>query len=70
LPEVGVRLGTLDVVLDTPEILAKARCGDQLTLPVGVLYHHARGTPPKRLFWVPMRDGRFRIDWPRTNRGA
>ena len=35
-----------------------------------VLYHHARGTPPKRLFWLPMRDGRFRIDWPRTNRGA
>ncbi len=35
-----------------------------------VLYHHVRGTPPKRLFWAPMRDGRFRIDWPRTNRGA
>jgi len=34
------------------------------------LYHHARGTPAKRLFWAPMRDGRFRIDWPRTNRGA
>jgi hypothetical protein len=35
-----------------------------------VLYHHARGTPPKRLFWVPVRDGRWRIDWPRTNRGG
>ena len=23
-----------------------------------VLYHHARGTPPKRLFWMPLRDGR------------
>lgn len=34
-----------------------------------VLYHHARGTPVKRLFWVPLRDGRWRIDWPRTNRG-
>jgi len=34
------------------------------------LYHHARGTPPKRLFWVPMSGGRWRIDWPRTNRGA
>jgi len=34
------------------------------------LYHHARGTAPKRLFWVPTADGRWRIDWPRTNRGA
>jgi len=34
------------------------------------LYHHARGTPPKRLFWVPMSGGRWRIDWPRTNRDA
>jgi hypothetical protein len=32
-----------------------------------ILYHHARGTPRRRLFWVPM--GRhFRIDWQRTNR--
>ncbi len=35
-----------------------------------VLYHHARGTPPKQLFWVAMKDGRWRIDWPRTNRGG
>jgi hypothetical protein len=35
----------------------------------GALYHHARGTPQKRLFWVPM-GGRWRIDWQRTNRGA
>jgi hypothetical protein len=34
------------------------------------LYHHARGTPPKRLFWLPVPGGRWRIDWPRTNRGA
>jgi hypothetical protein len=34
------------------------------------LYHHARGTPPKRLFWLPAAGGRWRIDWPRTNRGA
>ena len=34
------------------------------------LYHHARGTPPKRLFWVPVAGGRWRIDWPRTNRSA
>jgi hypothetical protein len=30
------------------------------------LYHHARGTPPKRLFWVPVAGGRWRIDWQRT----
>jgi hypothetical protein len=35
-----------------------------------VLYHHARGTPQKRLFWVPMSGGRWRIDWVRTKRGA
>ena len=35
-----------------------------------MLYHHARGTPPKRLFWVAMSGGRWRIDWPRTNRGG
>src|SRR5215467_14026734 len=34
----------------------------------GVLYHHARGTPPKRLVWAPIAGRRFRIDWPRTNR--
>ena len=34
-----------------------------------VLYHHARGTPPKRLIWVPVRGTRWRIDWQRTNRG-
>ena len=34
------------------------------------LYHHARGTPRKRLFWVPVPGGRWRIDWPRTNRSA
>ena len=32
------------------------------------LYDHARGTAPKRLFWVPIKGGRWRIDWPRTNR--
>ncbi len=35
-----------------------------------VLHHHARGSPPKRLFWVPMPGGRWRIDWQKTNRGA
>jgi hypothetical protein len=33
------------------------------------LYHHARGTAPKLLFWAPIKGGRWRIDWPRTNRG-
>jgi len=32
------------------------------------LYHHARGTPPKRLYWAAVPGGRRRIDWPRTNR--
>lgn len=35
-----------------------------------LLYHHARGTPPKKLFWVSMSGGRWRIDWQRTNRSA
>ena len=34
------------------------------------LYHHARGTPVKPLFWVRAPGERWRIDWPRTNRGA
>jgi hypothetical protein len=34
-----------------------------------VLYHHAKGTPLKKPFWVPISGGRWRIDWPRTNRG-
>jgi hypothetical protein len=33
-----------------------------------VLYHHARETQPKKLVWVPVAGGRWRIDWPRTNR--
>jgi hypothetical protein len=34
------------------------------------LYHHARGTPLKKLFWIPMTGGRWRIDWQRTNRSG
>ena len=34
------------------------------------LYHHARGTPPKQLVWAPLPRQRWRIDWPRTNRGS
>jgi len=36
----------------------------------GVLYHYARGTPFKKLFWVPVAGGRWRIDWQRTNRAG
>jgi hypothetical protein len=32
-----------------------------------LLYHHARGTPVKKLFWVQMPGERWRIDWRRTN---
>lgn len=34
------------------------------------LYHYARGTPAKRLFWVPTARQRWRIDWAATNRQA
>lgn len=33
------------------------------------IYHHARGTPRKRLFWVRMGRVRWRIDWQKTARG-
>ena len=35
-----------------------------------VLYHHARATPLKKLFWVPVAGGRWRIDWQCTNRSG
>jgi hypothetical protein len=35
-----------------------------------VLYHHAKGTPYKKLFWASAGKERWRIDWPRTNRGG
>ena len=35
-----------------------------------VLYHHARGTPMKRLCWIRLPGERWRIDWRRTNRGT
>jgi hypothetical protein len=34
------------------------------------LYHHARGTPHKRLVWAPLPRHRWRIDWPRTNKSS
>ena len=33
------------------------------------LSHHARGTPLKRLGWIHMPGGRWRIDWRQTHRG-
>jgi hypothetical protein len=33
------------------------------------LYHHARGTPRKKLVWVAVSRERWRIDWRSTNRG-
>jgi hypothetical protein len=30
-----------------------------------LLYHHARGTPKKQLFWRRLPGNRFRIDWAR-----
>ncbi len=36
----------------------------------GLLYHSARGTPPRPLVWVPLRGGQYRIDWARTMRGG
>jgi hypothetical protein len=34
------------------------------------LYHHSRGTPAKRLVWLKMPRGRWRIDWARMRRPA
>ena len=34
------------------------------------LYHYSRDTARRRLFWAPVSGGRWRIDWPRTNRGV
>jgi hypothetical protein len=34
------------------------------------IYHHSRGTLAKRLFWIKVEGNRWRIDWPRTNRGV
>lgn len=33
-----------------------------------LLYHHAKGTPLKKLVWAPVSGGRWRIDWQRTRR--
>jgi hypothetical protein len=35
---------------------------------VAVLYHHARGTPLKRLAWKRLPGSRWRVDWQRMTR--
>ena len=35
-----------------------------------VLYHHARGSAVKKLFWIKVGRGQWRIDWLRTRRGS
>jgi hypothetical protein len=35
-----------------------------------LLYHHARGTPKKQLFWRRLPRDRFRIDWVRMRKGV
>lgn len=36
----------------------------------GLLYHHVRGTPRRRLVWTEQTDGTFRINWPETMRSS
>ncbi len=36
----------------------------------GALYHHARATARKRLYWNRMPAGRWRIDWQKTRKGG
>jgi hypothetical protein len=36
----------------------------------GLLYHHAKGTPPRPLVWDAQSNGTYRINWPLTMRGA
>jgi hypothetical protein len=36
---------------------------------VAALYHHARQTPPKQIFWAPVPGGTWRVNWARMNRG-
>lgn len=35
----------------------------------GLLYHHAQGTPVRRLVWIANASGTYRIDWAKTMRG-
>ncbi len=51
----------------TPDLSGHAVTRRRRYERTAALYHHARGTPPKRLFWAAVPGGRWRIDWPRTN---
>jgi hypothetical protein len=36
----------------------------------GLLYHHLRDTPLRRLVWTRLADGRYYINWPATMKGS
>jgi hypothetical protein len=36
----------------------------------GMLYHHVRGTPMRKLVWDKQNNGCYRINWPATMRGV
>lgn len=36
----------------------------------GLLYHHVRGTPSRKLVWDNRKDGTYIINWPQTMRGG
>lgn len=36
----------------------------------GLLYHHVRGTPSRKLVWDSRKDGTYIINWPQTMRGG
>ncbi len=36
----------------------------------GILYHHMRDTPLKKLVWTKYSDGTYAINWPATMRGV
>lgn len=36
----------------------------------GLLYHHVRGTPRRRLVWDKQKNGTYKINWPQTMRGT
>jgi len=36
----------------------------------GLLYHHVRGTPVRKLVWDKLKNGKYRINWAQTMRSA
>jgi len=52
------------------KIRENVKCELACRRPEGGVQNEGNSTaPPKRLFWVAVPGGRWRIDWPRTNRG-